>query len=124
MAELEDWIKELEGQPRHPLVEARSKGYTEGYLACEAEQRRKAGLLEKYAETPITLIWNKMRSGEPLDEEEAVRVWREVQITVDAHHTDGSMLLWLYDKLNRELASGERCAVCGRYKNYGCREEC
>lgn len=124
MDELEDLLEEMQRDNRTPEQKARSEGYTEGYLACEAEQRRKAGLLEKFAETPISLLWSKMQGGEPLDSEEAVLVWRSVQITVDEHHTDGSTLLLMYDRLNRELTRGERCSVCGRYKAEDCATEC
>jgi hypothetical protein len=121
--ELEEFWEEMVRDDRTPEQKAHSVGFTEGYLACEAEQRRKAGLLEKYAETPIQLLWAKMRA-EHLNEEEAIRVWQEVRLTVESHHTDGSTLLMLYDILSKELAVGERCAVCARYKNSGCWEEC
>jgi hypothetical protein len=112
-------------QERTPEQKAHSAGYTEGYLAAEAEQRRKDGLRAKFSPDDVMTLWQKNVSGqEPLDDKEAVRVWRELALLVEKHHTNGAFLLALNDGLIRELARGERCAVCARYKNPNCATEC
>lgn len=121
MYQIEDWLNELEGPPLDPLEVARRKGYTEGYLACEENRKRDAEYLEQLVEGEPLI--DLLRKGEPLDQDDAVRVWHLMHYRLKTI-PEGGTLHVLYDKLARELFRGERCAVCGRYKNSGCTTEC
>lgn len=124
--ELEEFWEEMTVDRRTPEQKAWSKGYTEGFLACEAEQRRKDGLREKYAEDDVTPLWDKLMRKEPLTADEAVRVGREVHLVIDKHVSNGTLLMHLFEQLQREYARGQRCSVCARHKseNHNCAIEC
>jgi hypothetical protein len=125
MTNLDEFWEEMSRDSRTPEQKAHADGYRKGYFAAEEEQRRKDGLREKFSPDDVTELWEKaVVRKEPLDEEEAGRIWREITLLLEKHHTNGSLLLSLNDQLVRELAKGERCAVCGRYKNPGCAREC
>lgn len=124
-ADLDKVWEEMTQDNRTPEQKARSKGYTEGYLAAEAEQRRKDGLREKFSPDDVMDLWEKtVVRKEPLDAEEAGRVWSEISLLVEKHHSNGSLLLLLNDMLAKELARGKRCGVCGKYEDSTCTTEC
>ncbi|QOC56544.1 hypothetical protein SEA_PAELLA_225 [Arthrobacter phage Paella] len=118
-----EWWDEMSKDTRTPEQKAHAEGYTAGYKACEAETRRKAGLLQKFIEDDISKIWRTFEPGETLATEEAIRIWQEMSLVMESH-PNGGLLLGLYDKLTRELTQGERCGVCGRYKDSECAIEC
>jgi ribosome modulation factor len=121
MSEAEDWLNSLgERKKLDPLEEARRKGYTEGYLAAQAEVRGDAKYLAELTETPLSDLMKRYAS---LDADEATRVWHEMHYRMKLV-PEGSTLLALYDRLNRELQKGERCAVCGRANGNDCATEC
>ena len=63
--------------------------------------------------------------GEILTQDEATEVWSAMhQIIKESQVPQAGIILCLYDKLSRELHKGERCAVCGRYKNLDCILDC
>lgn len=126
MDELEEFFEEMSRDNRTPEQKAHSKGYTEGYLAAEAEQRRRDGLREKYAQDDIMPLWEKLLRKEPLTADEAVRVGREVHLVIEKHVSNGNLLMHLFEQLQREYSRGQRCSVCARHKseNHNCAVEC
>ena len=58
-----------------------------------------------------------------MTKEEAAHIWNKMNEMVSAY-PDGQRILWLHDKLSRELAKGKRCAVCGDYGNKECYTDC
>ena len=99
----------------------RAKGYTEGYLAAEAEFQRKDEYFKSLEDKePLVEI---LRRETPMTTEEACRVWEEIHLALK-NHPEGGILLHLDRRLSRELGKGKRCAVCGAFEDPSCVTEC
>ncbi|QFG12100.1 Hypothetical Protein OBI_RACECAR_255 [Arthrobacter phage Racecar] len=123
---MDEFFAEMGGEERTPVQKAHDAGYTKGYLAAEAEYRRKDGLREKYAQDDFMPLWEKMLKQEPLTVNEAIRVGQEVSLVFEKNVTNGSLLLHLYEMLIREYNQGKRCSVCCRHSSEGhdCATKC
>lgn len=121
---LEEFFEEMARDDRTPEQKAHDEGYTTGFLAAEAAQRRKDGLLERYSQDDVLELWQKFKDGGHFSAEEAVRIGRQVHLVIEKHVTNGGLLLHMYDELEREYARGKRCSVCCRYGSEECATEC
>lgn len=63
----------------------------------------------------LDTAWSKGQHT-PMTKEEAAHVWNKVHEMAKSF-PGGEKILWLNDQLGRELAKGERCAVCGDYRD-------
>lgn len=86
--------------------------------------------LQKTGSTPDLIdteeahrLLRRIIEHEPLSTDEAVYVWHTMHRVMNA--VPGlSVLMEAWDQMTLELSKGERCAVCGRYKDKNCWTEC
>ena len=68
-------------------------------------------------------VLQKQLRNEPMTREEAGEVWRLSYEMAEAF-PDGQLISALTDHLAAERYKGERCSICGRYKDPNCGPRC
>lgn len=89
---------------------------------AEAEYPSIPGRPETYSPTYNKFL-DLLLKQEPLTEDEAADVWDAVH-ALFATIPEGGILSCLYRDLDKELTTGLRCGVCGKYEDSSCVEDC